>query len=113
MQRDPLKFLYDIREACRLVSAFTEKRTLDDYRKDPLLKSAVERQFQVIGEAMRQMVVHAPEKAARITDYQRIISFRHILVHGYDVVDDEVVWGIVEKQLPALIKDVNALLAGG
>ncbi len=52
-----------------------------------------------------------PEALARITDARQIIAFRNILAHGYDVVEDVIVWSFVEKRLPALLDDMRALMA--
>ena len=76
------KYLFDIQEACRLLSQFTTGKSLDDYVADPFLRSAVERQFEIIGEALRQMLDLNPELSASISAYQRIISFRDRLIHG-------------------------------
>jgi uncharacterized protein with HEPN domain len=51
-----------------------------------------------------------PDLIARITDYQRIIAFRNILIHGYDMVDDRVVWDVVTNQLPNLDGEVKSLI---
>jgi uncharacterized protein with HEPN domain len=97
-------------EACQLIREFTASRSLIEDEGDPLLRSAVERQFQIAGEALFQISRHPPEPAARIDGHQRIIGFRRILVHGYDAVRDEVVWGIVLDFLPALQRQVTELL---
>jgi uncharacterized protein with HEPN domain len=75
-----------------------------------MLRSAVERQFEIIGEALGQLARVDESVAARITDYRRIIAFRNILVHGYAQVDDRLVWDIAETLLPALHREVAALL---
>ena len=97
-------------EACRRLRTFTAGRSLEDYEADELLRSAVERQFQIAGEALFQLSRVHPSLASRVDGYQRIIGFRHILVHGYDAVRDDIVWGIVQDFLPALQEQVSALL---
>lgn len=82
-----------------------------DYEADALLRSAVERQFQIVGEALILLNRHAPELAARITDFQQIISFRHILVHGYALIQNDVVWSIAVEQVGQLAGEVQALLS--
>ena len=106
------KHLHDALEASKLIEQFTNGKTLADYRNDPMLRSAVERQFQIIGEALQQMIRETPSTAKLITEYRSIINFRNILVHGYDLVDDEVVWGVIERSLPLLHKEVDTLLHG-
>ena len=110
MGSDPRKYLYDIQQACKLISQFVENKTLDDYRGDSMVRSAVERQFSIIGESLQQMIRKHPNMADKITDYRNIINFRNILVHGYDRVEDDVVWGLIQSHLPILRKEVESLL---
>ena len=70
----------------------------------------MERNFEIIGEALNRIGRIDPETAERIGDNQRIIGFRNILIHGYDVVDYEVVWLIVRDNVPGLLEKVNYLL---
>ena len=111
MRPEALKFLHDMREAGRRVLEFTAGKTLADFRTDILLRSAVERQFEIIGEALSQLSKIDREVAERIPERRGIISFRNILIHGYDKVDHDVVWDIVETDLPDLLREVRGLLA--
>ena len=104
------KYLFDIAQACNLLTQFTTGKTLSDYRADPLLRSAVERQFEVIGEALSQAIRIEPSLARHISDTQRIIAFRNRLSHGYASVSDQLVWGVLEANLPTLCRQVHALL---
>lgn len=113
MQLEALKHLDDMRRACRLLAEFVTGKTFADYSTDALLRSAVERQLTIVGEALNRLKKLDPAAASSITDARQIIAFRNILVHGYDVVKDEVVWGILETDLSALIRDVDALLSQG
>ncbi|MYB76550.1 MAG: DUF86 domain-containing protein [Chloroflexi bacterium] len=110
MRLEAKKYLYDIRSAANLLKEFTHSRTLADYQRDAMLRSAVERQFEVIGEAMNGLAQIDANVAARISDYQRIIAFRNILIHQYTDVDDRLVWDVVETKLPTLAREVDALL---
>ena len=93
------KYLFDIAEACSLIGRFTAGKSFEDYTGDPLLRSAVERQFEIAGEALSRLLQLAPDLIGRITDARRIVAFRNRLIHGYASVADEVVWGVVERNL--------------
>ena len=79
----------------------TEKR-FEDYITDDLLRSAVERQFEIIGEALGQLGNVAPDQLKQISDAGKVIAFRNILIHGYAVIDDRVVWDIIQTKSPTL-----------
>ena len=83
MQRDVRVYLEDVRLACELLESFAMNKTLRDYLADPMLRSAVERQFLIIGEATGQMIRRFPQMESRITDARGIVDFRNRLVHGY------------------------------
>lgn len=108
MQPEIRKLMYDIKAACTLIIQFTDKKTIHEYLKDPLLRSGVERQFEIIGEALNQSIKIEPAIAEKIRNTRRIINFRNILIHGYSSISDEIVWGIVEKNLPEFMEDLTA-----
>lgn len=103
------KLIYDLDQAINLISNFTDGKRLSDYQGDALLRSAVERQFEIVGEALNRLKKVDSGVLAQISDYRRIIGFRNVLAHGYDVVSDEVVWDIVESKLPELRQEVDAI----
>lgn len=105
------KYLYDIRQACELLHEFTAGQTLADYGSHAMLRTAVERQFEIIGEALNQMLQRDASLAVHISDHRRIIAFRNRLIHGYADIDYEVVWGVLETSLPRLRNEVDILLA--
>ena len=111
MLPEVLKFLHDIQHACALIEQFTLGRTADDFSHDPQLRSAVERQFITIGEALQQMLRIDPELSNSITDTRRIINFRNVMVHGYAQITPDTVWGVVETGLSTLSKEVRQLLS--
>lgn len=105
------KYLFDIQEACKLLIQFTSGKSLGDYKVDPLLRSAVERQFEIIGEALKQMLKLKPDLSQFITDHHRIISFRNRLIHGYADISHDFVWGVLESNLLKLRQEVKELLS--
>jgi uncharacterized protein with HEPN domain len=104
------KYFFDIAEACDRIAQFTAGKTFSDYQNDPLLRSAVERQFEIVGEALCQAIRHDSNVAELISNSSRIISFRNRLIHGYSTISDNVVWGVIETNLPLLTREVNDLL---
>jgi uncharacterized protein with HEPN domain len=110
MRREVRKYLHDIQRAAMLLQDFTRGRTFEGYAGDPLLRAAVERKFEIVGEALSRLAKIDAEVAARISEHRRIIGFRNLLIHGYADVDDSVVWDILESKLPLLTREVEALL---
>ena len=110
MRLEARKYLYDIQRAAGLLREFTDGKTFADYESNAMLRSAVERQFEVIGEAMAQLARIDEPLADRISQYQRIIAFRNVLIHGYADVDDRLVWDVINNNLATLIREVDTLL---
>ena len=113
MQPEVRTYLFDIRKACDLILQFTAHKEFSDYEKDVLFRSAVERQFEIVGEAMSQMLKLEPSLGGRITNTRQIIAFRNILVHAYAQVKNQVVWGVIQSDLPMLRAEVDQLLKEG
>ena len=110
MQVEAKKYLYDIQQATVNVTQFTAGKSFDGYEQDAMLRAAVERQFEIIGEALAQLAKLDRTVAERISEHNRVIAFRNILIHGYADVDDQLVWDIVQTKLPVLRREVEALL---
>ena len=113
MRLETKKYLYDMQRAAALLREFTGNKTFADYERDAMLRAAVEREFEVIGEAMTRLARVDEAVAARIDGYQRIIAFRNVLIHGYAEVDNHLVWDVVETRLPTLAREIDALLEDG
>jgi uncharacterized protein with HEPN domain len=93
-----------------LLRQFIAGKTFPLYKADAMLCSAVERQFEIIGEALNQALRLDPGLATRISDTGRIIAFRNRLIHAYASIADGVVWGVLETNLPTLRQEVEVLL---
>ena len=110
MKDEILAHLHDVLQSGRAIKEFISNRTLESYTSDELLRSAVERKFEIMGEAINRIKRDEPSLLSRIRNYRDIISFRNILVHGYDTIDDRIVWGVIEEDLNDLVEDVDKLL---
>jgi len=110
MGGDAGKYLWDAKVAADRIARFTAGKSFDNYRSDEMLRSAVERQFEIIGEALSALRRVAPEMIETVPDAARIIAFRSVLIHQYAAVDDRLVWGVVEGKLPALVETLDRLL---
>ncbi|MCG3181335.1 MAG: hypothetical protein BIFFINMI_03722 [Phycisphaerae bacterium] len=110
MQRDPAVHLEDVRLAAERIGQFCLNRTVEDYLNDVALRSAVERQFEIAGEALNRLNREYPQIAARVSHLSKIVGFRNVLAHGYDVVDHRLVWRIIQNDLAALKSEIAALL---
>ena len=108
--RDPQKYLYDIINCSEFIVQLTRDKTVDDYKNDRVFRSALERELQVIGEAMLQLDHISPETVEKISEHRNIIGFRHVLVHGYDSLDPDTVWNVVEIKIEILLNQAKELL---
>lgn len=110
MKDEVLAHLHDVVRAGMAIKGFVAGRSFTEYASDELLRSAVERKFEVMGEALNRIRRDAPEVLSRVHDYRDIVSFRNILVHGYDTIDDRIVWDVISEDLDRLIQDAGDLL---
>jgi uncharacterized protein with HEPN domain len=111
MHADARKLLWDAQHASERIVRFTANKSFIEYEADEYLRSAVERQFEIVGEAMSQLRRIDPDTAAAVPQLSRIVAFRNILVHGYANVDNRLVWGVLETDLPSLRATLGRLLA--
>jgi uncharacterized protein with HEPN domain len=96
-----------------LLKAFSMGKSFDDYTSDALLRSAVERQFEIVGEALNNLSKVDAQLASSIPDLRRIVAFRNVLIHGYATIDDALVWQVLSTRVPALDEVLNVSLARG
>lgn len=109
-RHNPEKYLYDIQNCCQFLLQFTQGKTVEDYKKDRAFRSALERELQIVGEAMMHLDNDFPDVAEKIAEHRSIIGFRHVLVHGYDMLNPATVWNVVETKLQTLYQQVGNLL---
>lgn len=110
MQPESRAFLWDARRAAVLIREFVAGRTLEDYHRDLMLRSAVERQFEIVGEALNRLSKVDPGVAESVPDLAKVVAFRNVLIHGYASVDDEIVWEVATTRVSALIHALASLL---
>jgi uncharacterized protein with HEPN domain len=103
-------YLFDMLEAVKRLSQFREGKSFKDYESDAYLRSAIERQLEIVGEALSRLAKIDPETAARVPDHERIISFRNLLIHGYRSIAHNVVWDILDTKVPPLRETIERLL---
>ncbi|MBO7587647.1 MAG: DUF86 domain-containing protein [Bacteroidales bacterium] len=104
------KLLSDILACINRIDDFTkETASFDDFHSNTLLQNAVERNIEIIGEAVNSLLKISPEIS--ITSARKIVNTRNLLIHGYDSVDTATIWVIVRKHLPVLKEEVVDLLA--
>jgi uncharacterized protein with HEPN domain len=110
MPRDARAYLADIVDACDAIGVALAGIDLDAYRSNRVIRSAVEREFTIIGEAMMVLSHKAPGVFALVTHARRIVDFRNQLTHEYPTVNDTIVWGIADRDVPVLRDECVELL---
>ena len=106
------KLVEDIRDAAAFILEASKDMSSEQFAGNRLVRQAVERNFQIIGEAARRLtnIDIDSDTAARLGPVARIIAFRNIIVHGYDSMDYEVVWSVIKHDLPGLSLRATELL---
>jgi uncharacterized protein with HEPN domain len=110
MTEKQLKYLFDIKLAIEDIDSYfeTEPRNFENYGKNSLLKRAIERNLEIIGEAINRILKEDP--SFPIENAKKIIGLRNQIIHGYDSISDENIWGIVTIHLPKLKSDIKSLI---
>lgn len=103
------KFLFDIKESIDSIEKYLgNKRDFKIYTGDKMLRRAVEREFEIIGEALNR--IEKIDSNLDISCKKQIISLRNRVIHGYDKIDDEIIWGTIVRHLPTLKIEINNLI---
>ena len=110
MKDEVRKHLLDILDIGEELQGFTEGMDFKGYQESQVTQRAIERNFEIIGEALARIKKLDEEVLGRISDHHRIIGFRNILIHGYDMVDEMVVWNAVKNHLPILLREIQEIL---
>lgn len=106
MSRKVDQIFFDINEAAQDLQRFVDGKTLTDLKADRLLEAAIERQFEIIGEALNRLSRESPEEFASFPDADRIVGMRNIIAHGYHAVDPAILVDAAQLKLPGLIDHV-------
>ncbi|GAA6118934.1 HepT-like ribonuclease domain-containing protein [Acidovorax sp. FG27] len=109
-QRDPRAFLWDVQEAAQAIQRFLQGMDAEAYARNEMAQAAVERKFEIIGEALGQLAKTDAALAARIPDLAQIVAFRNQLIHGYATVHVGTVWNVAQSALPPLLARTIALM---
>src|SRR4051812_2065374 len=102
MRLETLKRLEDARAACVRINQFVANHSKAEFIASDLLRSAVERQIEIIGEAFAKAAATDPEAEQRVPELRRIVGMRNRLIHGYDEVDQNIVWDVATVRIPQL-----------
>jgi uncharacterized protein with HEPN domain len=109
MQLEIKKYLYDISESIESIEKYLgDKRDFNIYLADKMLRRAIEREFEIIGEAMSR--IEKLDSSVEISSKRQIISMRNRVIHGYDKIDNEIVWGTIVRYLPTLKIEIENLI---
>lgn len=102
MRHNPNKLLEDMSRAIDEVETFCAGKSFSDFESDRQLQLVVERELEIIGEALSRLRRDYPALALKISEADKIIGMRNILAHGYDVLEHEILWDVVENKLSGL-----------
>ena len=111
MRRNLAVYRQDVLDAIDAIESFCHDLTFESYEASLLVRSAVERQFEIIGEAMRQMEEHFPGSLNGLSQGAQAKAVRNRLAHGYFSIDQGVLWQAVQEDLPVLRAEIEVLLA--
>lgn len=109
MKPEVKKHLYDVNVSINSIFEYLgEKQDFTAYLNNKLLRRAIEREIEIIGEAINRAIRQDP--GLKIENARRIVDTRNWVIHGYDKVDDVIIWGIVVNHLPKLQEEIKKYL---
>ncbi len=111
MKDETKKNLIDVLQAAEEIQDFVSGMDFKVYQNDLVTKRAVERDFEIVGEALNRIKNTDSELLEKISEHRRIIGFRNVLIDGYDIVDEAIVWQAVTNHLPILIREVREIMS--
>jgi uncharacterized protein with HEPN domain len=110
MMNETHQRLLNVLVSCRAISQYTAGLDFAAYERNDMVRDAVERRLGIIGEALSRAAVLEPGLVDRVPELRQIVGLRNRVIHGYDAVDDEIIWDIVQHKLPRLHARVAELL---
>lgn len=112
MKREIKKYLFDIKTSIDSIFDYLgDERNFFEYQKNKLLRRGIEREIEIIGEATNRILRIDPD--FNLTNARQIVDTRNWVIHGYDKVDDVVIWGIISNHLPNLKREIDECLEQG
>ena len=108
MDNIPGKYLHDILTSIIAIEDYTQSITFEDYSSERQIKKAVEREFEIIGEALNKLLKHNP--SISISDIPKIVGLRNYIIHAYDSISDEIIWATIQKSIPVLKKETEVFI---
>ena len=103
------KYLYDVQQSIDSIYEYLgEKRDFFEYERNKQLRRAVERELEIIGEAVNHLL--SLDENIKIDNARRIVDLRNFVIHGYDKVDNVIIWGVISRDLPKLKQQVDSLM---
>ena len=109
MRHDPLVCIEDAVAACELIIGFTKDMSEAEFYLDAKTKAAVEREFEIVGEALNRVKKIDVNILSKVDNWREIIGFRNVIAHGYDVVEEEIVWDSVNRDIPKLLEQLRGI----
>ena len=103
------KYLYDVQQSIDSIYEYMgDRRDFFEYERNKQLRRAVERELEIIGEAVNHLL--ALDENIAIDNARRIVDLRNFVIHGYDKVDNVIIWGVISRDLPKLKQQIDKLM---